>query len=554
MPLDPAALAGHADVVFLALPEAASAELAPVLLDAGVRVIDLSGAFRLRDEAARARWYPATKSLPDGRGLRPDRVRVDGDPHGARCCRIPGCYPTASLLALLPLQRAGLLLPGADIVIDAKSGISGAGKAPYRAHALLGEPRQRRRLRPVRPSPHARDGAGARPQRDVRAAPGAARPRHPVEPLRAAGAGHDRRRAVAAAFERAYADAPFVRLTGEALPEIKHVAHTNFCDIGWKVDEADGPRVRGQRDRQPGEGRRRPGRAELQRDVRPRREGRACCEARPSSLKLGGELLESPDRAGARSARSIAAGRRSSGRWSSCTAAAARSTRRWRRSAFPKRQVDGLRVTDDATLDVVVSVLAGSINTRFVAAINAAGGRAVGLTGADAGVAPVKKAAPHKATSGDTRRPGPGRARRWPPRRRRRCSTLLCEAGYVPVIACVGASKDGQLFNVNADTLAGSLAARLKAKRLVIAGAHRGRARQARPDDPAPRQDAHIAKLVDLGHGERGHGRQADAPARPALAGVEQRGDRRRPRCQRGIAKAVAHATKTRPATSRVVK
>jgi N-acetyl-gamma-glutamyl-phosphate reductase len=46
--------------------------------------------------------------------------------------------------------------------------------------------------------------------------------------------------AVAAAFERAYADTPFVRVTGEALPEIKHVAHTNFCDVGWKVDEATG--------------------------------------------------------------------------------------------------------------------------------------------------------------------------------------------------------------------------------------------------------------------------------------------------------------------------
>ena len=69
---------------------------------------------------------------------------------------------------------------------------------------------------------------------------------------------------------------------------------------------------------------------------------------------------------------------------------------------IPKRQVDGLRVTDADTLNIVVSVLAGSINTKFVAAINAAGGKAVGLTGADAGVAPVEKAAPHKATSGET--------------------------------------------------------------------------------------------------------------------------------------------------------
>src|SRR5215212_1740785 len=64
VPLDAAAFA--ADVVFLALPEAASAELAPMLLSSGLRVIDLSGAFRLRDEAKRAKFYPATTSLPAG--------------------------------------------------------------------------------------------------------------------------------------------------------------------------------------------------------------------------------------------------------------------------------------------------------------------------------------------------------------------------------------------------------------------------------------------------------------------------------------------------------
>src|SRR5947208_12556070 len=65
-PLDPRALAQDADVVFLALPDKAAAELAPVLVDAGVRVIDLSGAFRLQDDAQRARWYPETHALPRG--------------------------------------------------------------------------------------------------------------------------------------------------------------------------------------------------------------------------------------------------------------------------------------------------------------------------------------------------------------------------------------------------------------------------------------------------------------------------------------------------------
>ena len=188
-------------------------------------------------------------------------------------------------------------------------------------------------------------------------------------------------------------------------------------------------------------------------------------------LKLGGELLEDPARLKAISTViTRAAARRPlivvHGGGREIDAALAQV-------GIPKRQVDGLRVTDPETLEIVVSVLAGAINTRFVAAINAAGGRAIGLTGADAGVAPVKKAAPHKATNGETvdlgmvgapiaNAPAP------------ELLDLLCKAGYVPVIACISSSKDGQLFNVNADTLAGSLAARVKAKRRVIAGATAG--------------------------------------------------------------------------------
>src|SRR5262245_4461276 len=65
-PLDPPSLAQDADLVFLALPDKAAAELAPMLVGAGVKVIDLSGAFRLRDQGTRARWYPETRALPEG--------------------------------------------------------------------------------------------------------------------------------------------------------------------------------------------------------------------------------------------------------------------------------------------------------------------------------------------------------------------------------------------------------------------------------------------------------------------------------------------------------
>jgi len=137
-------------------------------------------------------------------------------------------------------------------------------------------------------------------------------------------------------------------------------------------------------------------------------------------------------------------------------------------AGIEKRQVDGLRITDPATLDVVVAVLAGTINTRFVAALNANGVGAVGLTGADDHVGLSSVAPPHRTVDGqvvDLDRVGlpvQGTSTRL-------LETLL-ERGFVPVLACIGAGADGELFNVNADTLAGHIAARLRASRLVIAG------------------------------------------------------------------------------------
>ena len=137
-------------------------------------------------------------------------------------------------------------------------------------------------------------------------------------------------------------------------------------------------------------------------------------------------------------------------------------------AGIEKRQVDGLRITDEATLDVVVAVLAGAVNTRFVAALNAAGVAGVGLTGADAGCGLATAAPPHRAVDG--RLVDLGRVGIPHDSADMRLPRTLMAAGFVPVIACIGAGRDGQLFNVNADTFAGHLAARLGARRLVIAG------------------------------------------------------------------------------------
>ncbi len=238
VPLDVAGLVAAADTIFLALPEAASADLAPQLLAAGARVVDLSGAFRLRAEDARSKWYPATGALPAGVAYGLTEFEL-GAIKTARLLSNPGCYPTASLLALLPLAKAGLLVPGADIIVDAKSGISGAGKAPsdrthfcenhgsvaaYGAFGHRHTPEMEQALgQRVTFVPHLVPlDRGLMSSVYARLVPGTTAAQ------------------VDQAFAAAYASAPFVRITGEALPEIKHVAHTNFCDIGWKVDAANG--------------------------------------------------------------------------------------------------------------------------------------------------------------------------------------------------------------------------------------------------------------------------------------------------------------------------
>jgi acetylglutamate kinase len=141
-------------------------------------------------------------------------------------------------------------------------------------------------------------------------------------------------------------------------------------------------------------------------------------------------------------------------------------------AGIAKQQVDGLRVTDERTLDVVVAVLAGSINTRLVAAVRRAGARPVGLTGADANVATVKRAAPIISIAGarvDLGLVGTPVNNGAP-----RLLTDLLACGYVPIVACIGATRTGQLLNVNADTLASHIAAVLRASRLIIAGGTSG--------------------------------------------------------------------------------
>ncbi|MEM8604960.1 MAG: N-acetyl-gamma-glutamyl-phosphate reductase, partial [Cyanobacteria bacterium P01_H01_bin.121] len=138
-PVDPDVIAERCDAVFLSLPNGLAHKLAPVLLEKGCKVLDLSADYRFADLDIYQAWYggertdqalarQAVYGLPE---LYRDKIRQ------AQLIGCPGCYPTASLLALSPLLRQGLIDP-ATIVIDAKSGTSGGGRQA-KTHLLLAE-------------------------------------------------------------------------------------------------------------------------------------------------------------------------------------------------------------------------------------------------------------------------------------------------------------------------------------------------------------------------------------------------------------------------------
>src|SRR5579875_2162568 len=128
-PVDPDAIAAAAQVAFLALPSRAALELVPQLVGRGVRVLDLGPDFRLRDAEAYARYYGGAHTSPS---LLAEAVYGLAEVHAAEIARarivgVPGCYPTASLLALWPALVLGIVSPE-DVIVDAKSGVSGAGR------------------------------------------------------------------------------------------------------------------------------------------------------------------------------------------------------------------------------------------------------------------------------------------------------------------------------------------------------------------------------------------------------------------------------------------
>ena len=196
----------------------------------------------------------------------------------ARLVSNPGCYPTAALLALEPLHRAGLLT--GPVIVDAKSGVSGAGKTPS----------ERTHFSENHGSVAAYAVFQHRHTAEIEQELGASVTFVPhlvpldrgiLETIYGTLKPGTTEQQVADALTTAYADAPFVRLTGGALPEIKHVAHTNFCDIGWKVDAGAQPHRAGGRSSTTCSRERRVLRCRTSTSCWDSTNGRDCCEADP---------------------------------------------------------------------------------------------------------------------------------------------------------------------------------------------------------------------------------------------------------------------------------
>jgi len=230
-----------AGVAFLATPHEASLEMVPQLLDAGLRVVDLSGAFRFRDPDTFQSWY----KLPG-----PDATLLARAVYGlpelygnalaaAKLVANPGCYPTSVILGLRPLVEAGWIAPGRGIVCDCKSGASGAGKEPKRELHFVEVDENFRAygLFTHRHTPEVTEHLGIAPGEIIFSTHLLPLARGILSTLYVWLDQPREAAEIEALYRRFYAGKPMVRLwPAGRLPELQHVAHTNFCDIGFALD------------------------------------------------------------------------------------------------------------------------------------------------------------------------------------------------------------------------------------------------------------------------------------------------------------------------------
>ncbi|MBO2944830.1 N-acetyl-gamma-glutamyl-phosphate reductase [Paenibacillus sp. F411] len=245
--VDPAEMAERADLVFTATPSGVSAKLVPQLLEAGLKVVDLSGDFRLKDGAAYEKWYK--HDAPDADVLA-SAVYGLCEIYGEQVREVdfisnPGCYPTATLLGLIPALKAGWI-DHSGIIIDAKSGVSGAGRGTSLTthYAEINENFKAYKVNKHQHIPEIEQVLSQESGQEVTVT----FTTHLVPmtrgimstmyaPLR----GHYSEEDFIQLYREYYKDRPFVRVRSQGIwPSTKEVSGSNFCDIGFAVDERTG--------------------------------------------------------------------------------------------------------------------------------------------------------------------------------------------------------------------------------------------------------------------------------------------------------------------------
>ena len=234
---------GHdSDVTFVSLPSGKAMHLVPALLEQGCKVIDIAADFRLRDAALYPEWYKfahvapeyleeAVYGLPE---LHRDAIGT------TRLLANPGCYPAASLLALLPLVRSGVVR-SEGIIIDAKSGVSGAGRGGGGGFGFsevnenvqaYGVPRHNHIAEIEQEVSHL-----AKTTVQVVFTPHLIPMTRGILATVYARLAQDMREEEALGlYETAYSDAPFVRVLRDVLPQTKATLGSNYCDVIVKID------------------------------------------------------------------------------------------------------------------------------------------------------------------------------------------------------------------------------------------------------------------------------------------------------------------------------
>jgi N-acetyl-gamma-glutamyl-phosphate reductase len=236
-----AIISSAAGTAFLATPHEVSAELAPKLLDAGLRVIDLSGAFRFSSPETFSSWY----KLPTPHASRLGEA-VYGLPElfaskiaSSKLIANPGCYATSVILALRPISDAGLISPAQPVICDCKSGASGAGKEP-RGNLNFVEVDENFRAYNVfshRHTPEILEHSGVSESQLIFTTHLLPVARGILSTIYTTLAEPQTPQAIESAYRKFFADRPLIRIWPVGtLPELQHVVKTSFCDIGFALD------------------------------------------------------------------------------------------------------------------------------------------------------------------------------------------------------------------------------------------------------------------------------------------------------------------------------